>query len=326
MRALARFSAAAAVCAALSASAPAAAQAPATHDRAAAQALFDAGRDLMDKGQYAAACKKFEASLRSDPAAGTVLNLANCYEKAGRLASAWERFEEAQEKLAPGDDRLSVAKERAAALKARLPKLELTLDGDAPQGTQVFRDDVLVDPGALGVAIPVDPGAHRIVVKAPGHVDAEVSVDAREGKTTRQVLSIGAVGTSSSSSGAAPPAADEGGSWWTGKRVGGVVLGGAGVVGLAVGFGMGAAAISDKSTVSQDCNTTTHTCTKQAGIDAAASGKTASAVSTAAVVIGVAALAGGITLIVIGAPDKPDAKVGAMPLPGGGALSVGGAF
>ncbi len=326
MRTLAKFTAVAAVFAALSATAPARAQAPEVHDRATAQALFDAGRDLMDKGQYDAACKKFEASQRSDPAAGTVLNLANCYEKAGHLASAWERFEEASDKLAPGDDRLPVAKQRAAALKARLPKLELTLDLGAPPGTRVLRDDIAVDPGALGVAIPVDPGSHHIVVKAPGRADVEVTVDAREGKTTKKLLSAGAPSTEAPALGPAPAPAGEGGSWWTGKRVGGVVLGGAGVVGLATGLGMGAAALSDKSTVEKYCNTTSMTCTNPAGITAAASGKTASAVSSATFVLGVLAIAGGVTLIVIGAPDKPEAKVGATPLPGGGALSVGGAF
>ncbi len=193
----------------------------------------------------------------------------------------------------------------------------------------MYRDDVLVDPGAYGVAIPVDPGSHRIVVKAPGHADVEVSVDAREGKTTKRRLSIGAQGAGAPPATGAEPAPaspEQGGSWWTGKRVGGVVLGGAGVVGLATGLGMGAAALSDKSVVNQDCNQTNHTCTNQNGINAAASGKTASAVSTATFVLGLAAIAGGVTLIVIGAPDQPAAKVGGMVLPGGGALSVGGAF
>jgi hypothetical protein len=297
------------------------------HDRAAGEALFQAARDLMDKGQYDAACKKFEASQRADPAMGTILNLANCYEKLGRTASAWERFEEASQKLAPGDDRLPVAKERAAHLKARLPKLELTLDDAAPPGTQVLRDDVVVDPAALGVALPVDPGAHRLVVKAPGRADAETSVDTRVGQVVKRKLFAGAPNGSpvvaAVPDGQQAPPTDGGSSWWTGMRIGGVVVGGVGVVLLAAGIGEGVAAISDKSTVSASCNTSTRTCTNQGAIDAASSGKTASTVSTVGFVVGGLAVAGGITMIAVGSPA---ARVTGVVLPGGGAIGVRGAF
>ena len=60
--------------------------------RAAAQAAFEEGRRLADAGDYAGAAERFEQSERLDPALGTVLNLANCYEHARRLASAWRAF------------------------------------------------------------------------------------------------------------------------------------------------------------------------------------------------------------------------------------------
>ena len=316
---------------------PAAAQ---PRDRAAGEALFEAARELMDKGQYEAACKKFEASEHVDPALGTLLNLANCLEKVGRLTSAWERFDEAAHKLPAGDDRLPIARERAAALKPRLPKLELTLDDHAPAGTQVFRDDVVVDPGALGAALPLDPGAHRIVVRSPGRSDVELSVDVREGKVVKRRLFAGAPGVASPApppppapateppaSGApvspGPEATSE--SWWTGRRTAGVAVSGVGVVGLLTSLGAGVVAIGKKSTVSQSCNPTTRICANQAAIDAAGAGQTASTVSTATFVLGVAALAGGVTLVVIGAPATP-VKVGGAVLPGGGGLTMAGAF
>src|SRR5262245_18728599 len=58
-------------------------------DSAAAQALFDQGRKLMESERWAEACPKLEESQRLDPAGGTLLHLALCREHEGRIATAW---------------------------------------------------------------------------------------------------------------------------------------------------------------------------------------------------------------------------------------------
>src|SRR6266498_1038121 len=64
-------------------------------NRAAAQALFDLGRTLITSGRAEEACPKFEESQRLDPGVGTQLNLADCYDRTGRTASAWTLYIEA---------------------------------------------------------------------------------------------------------------------------------------------------------------------------------------------------------------------------------------
>src|SRR5687767_4595561 len=96
--------------------APAAAQP--SESVAAAEQLFTQARDLFDAGDYAAACPRFEASYKLDPALGTLLNLATCHERLGALASAWGRYREvvAVAKKAGDVTRYDIAVERAAAL------------------------------------------------------------------------------------------------------------------------------------------------------------------------------------------------------------------
>src|ERR1700753_3563254 len=65
-------------------------------DKASAEALFNDGVALVSAGNYADGCARFEASQALEATLGTTLHLADCYERAGKTASAWVLFRESE--------------------------------------------------------------------------------------------------------------------------------------------------------------------------------------------------------------------------------------
>lgn len=86
---------------------------------AAAERLFDEGRQAMSQGDIALACVKFDQSFQIDPAVGTLFNLANCQEKLGRTSDACRSYRGAEQmaRTRGQEDRAKIAAERAKALK-----------------------------------------------------------------------------------------------------------------------------------------------------------------------------------------------------------------
>src|SRR5258707_4206872 len=161
-------------------------------DAAAAEALFRAGRFAAEKGDYPAACAKFEESKRLDPTLGTSFNLADCDEHIGKLASAWQLFKEVAQRLTSGDERIGIANARANALEPRLPRLLMKVNASLPGRTIVLRDGVEIGHGSYDVPLPVDVGEHVIVVRSPGRADRQYTATLAEGQTSEFVLEAGA--------------------------------------------------------------------------------------------------------------------------------------
>jgi hypothetical protein len=154
-----------------------------------AEALFREGKRLLKQGKLAEGCDKIAASERMETSVGTLLNLGDCREKLGQLASAWAAFREAEAmaKRAGNDEkRLAEARRRALAIEPKLPTLEVHVAQRIP-GMTVKRGDDTIDAGAWNTAVPVDPGNYTIVVEAPGKKPwrTQVVVDMR---TTRRAV------------------------------------------------------------------------------------------------------------------------------------------
>ncbi|MBS2014371.1 MAG: hypothetical protein JST00_15900 [Deltaproteobacteria bacterium] len=329
----------------------------ASADPAAAQSLFYEARALMAKGQWAEACPKLEESNRLDPGIGTQFNLADCNEHVGKTATAWAGFLDvaAQAKAANQGEREKVARRRAQALEAKLPKLVVEVPSPLP-GLEIKRDGTLVGGATYGTAIPIDPGAHKIVATAPGKQPWETQVQATEGKTTRvsiprelpnAIVAAApapapnapppspaplppASGVTSSSftttESFPPPVTEERG---TTQRTLGWIVAGLGAAGLGVGGAFGISSMSNRDEARQYC--TGDLCNAQ-GVslrdDAIRDGN----VATVTMIAGGAALAGGLLLVLTAghgaSKEESTSRLRAAPsvAQNGGGLSIQGAF
>lgn len=148
-------------------------------DAAVAQALYDEGRALMSAGREAEACPKFEESQRLDPGSGTLINLALCYEKTSRLASAWSTYLSAAAAVqASGNaEREKGAREYAARLAPNVSRLCIVVPAEArAPNLGVWRDGTEVGAAQWGIELPIDDGEHTIVARAPGFTDWRTKV------------------------------------------------------------------------------------------------------------------------------------------------------
>lgn len=256
----------------------------ASRDPAAAEALFRDARAAMQRGDYDVACAKLDESQRLDPAPGTLLNLAECEEKRGRLASAWQDYQWAIESLPAGDERVPYAKSHADALAPRLPRLVVRLARSAPEGAHVRRDQVDLGAASLGAPLPVDPGKHALVVTAPGRVARTYEVAAAEGRAAEITVDVGAPDERA-------PAPEARG---MGKLPGfvGIGLGGAALVAGSV---TGVLAIGRARVADEHCDPA-HTC-DDIGLAANRDGRTFSTISTVSFVAAVVLVGGGIAWI-----------------------------
>lgn len=172
-------------------SGPARAQAP-SDASAAAEVLFTDAKALMAQGEFDDACPKFEASLKLDPALGTRVNLGDCYEAIGKVASAWSMFRAAADVARiKKDPREQLALARAAKLEPRLPRLSLAIEGTPPPGMTIVRSGTAVEPAMLGSPIYVDPGRMIITATAPGFRAFEITIEVKEAQ--QQTVAIPAL-------------------------------------------------------------------------------------------------------------------------------------
>ena len=217
-------------------------------DLTTAQQLFRQGRALMSEGKVAEACAKFEGASELSQTAGVRLNLAECWAKLGRTASAWAKYEEAETLADRAGDAVAaeLARTRRAALEPQLCYLTIVVPPESVvEGLELMRDGRKLPNAAWDTPVPVDPGNHEVVASAPGRESWSTKRDVKgAGATVTLSVPLLAVGDAQQ-----PGRADRksaGDSGFGTQRTLAVVSGGIGVVGLGIGTYFGKRAKSKR--------------------------------------------------------------------------------
>jgi hypothetical protein len=310
-----------------------------------AETLFQEGRSLMAAGKFSEACPKFAASQKASPSTGTLLNLADCYEKSGATASAWALYlDVARAALKEGrKDRETIAKTRAAALEPHLSRMKIVVPSS---GVEVRRNGAVVDPALLGSEEPVDPGSYTLEVSAKGKKTWSQAVTVAAGAPTVVVTVPELADDTTAAAPAAPPTAAPAptsapqGDMSTAPageapeasrssplRTVGLVVGGVGVVGLGVGTAFGVIAMSKQSSANCPKNVCPNAGAAQTIRDAEGAGT----ISTIAFAAGGALVATGIVLWFVAPKSESSSSAASVQLSpsvglGSAGLQLRGAF
>ena len=217
----------------------------------AAEAMFQRGLADMLAGRYASGCPAIAESLRLEPRPGTLFTLAECEARAGLMATALGHYQtflrlvadmplEAAERQR---ERRQIAIEQQAKLSQQVAGLTVRLPREAPPGTVVKRDGVILSGQALGTNLTVDPGPHAVTATAPGALSAERRFVLSPGERKELTFAAAELATNGAAISLGLPASAEERAaarrlrwkrWGTGIAIGGLVLAAAGGAALLI--------------------------------------------------------------------------------------------
>lgn len=157
---------------------------PTAAELTAAREMFDEGMKLEEKLQWTPALERFRkvAAVKTTPAVR--FHIALCLENTGHLVDALNEFERSQSEAQADSSTSSstVAANSAkhvAGLRERIPRVTVTVAGELT-ASSFSVDGNAISPSLLGTAMPMDPGAHTVVVKATGKKSFEKQFELAE--------------------------------------------------------------------------------------------------------------------------------------------------
>ncbi len=338
--------------------APAMVFAQSAQDKADAEVLFNAAKTALAAGNFGDACPKFAESQRKDPAIGTALYLAECYERSGKIASAWAQFRVAEDMANQRhDNRAALAKQRADRLAPSKLTIVLSPESKDLSGLEVKRDGEVVGSAAFGLASAIDGGHHSVVASAAGKRAFEwsgdvpqqggaitVTIPKLESGTapvatttvTAPIPTVTATATvtptaTTTATETTPPPPDSGG--MSGVKVAGLVIGSVGLVGMGVSLIVNLVEQSAYNSVllksggTCDDTVTPIRCGKQTDADTANNAKQISDyVGTTLFVSGTVLAVAGIVMFFVAPKSKPKANAAVVVTPTIGGAMLSGRF
>jgi hypothetical protein len=143
---------------------------PTADDTAEAQRLFEEALALLDQNRAHQACPKLEQSLELDPGVGTQFQLADCYERIGKRATAYRLFGEVAQRCAAlaAPEHEQLALQRKATLQSQLQYLEFRIESPI-EGLELSIDQIPIPREQWSQRLPIDPGEHQFEVRAEGY-------------------------------------------------------------------------------------------------------------------------------------------------------------
>jgi hypothetical protein len=194
-------------------------------------------------------------------------------------------------------DREEVARARARALEVKVPRLFIEVPAaNRVPGLQIQRDGVLLGEPQWQTPIPLDPGEHAIVASVPNGRTWNTTINLQRDSVTMKVVIpslAGPIARTSLSLDPAPLPPEESRSDGKTQRLIGVVVGGAGLVGIGVGTFFGFQSMARHDDAVSLCKG--DVCTSH-GTELRAQAITAGDVATIALIAGGVAVAGGAVL------------------------------
>jgi len=295
----------------------------------AARALAEKGYELFEAGKYADAMEHFKQAEQKFHASPHLLFIARSQVKLGNLVEGREVYEkiiaERLANYAPDAFREAQAdaKKEVAALRQRIPSIQLVVIGAEPDHVKVTIDGTELPSRKLHERLPANPGPHTIVGTAEGHPPVTRSVTLAESATASIELSFGA-----SAAPSAPPQPDQPApdAPPTGSLVPAIAAFGVGALGLGIGAITGAISLSKVSDVKSHCEGTSCPVAWQGDADSAT---TLGTVSTVSFIVGGLGVGAGVVLLLVrggGAAPPPPASWWVRPRVGLGTIGLDGRF
>lgn len=308
---------------------PSSARAGEKEDKERARTLFIQGAEAVEAGRAEGGLPLLLEAESLFHAPTHLLYIARAQAATGKLLEARQTYKRlAAEKLPakasrPFLEAQATGKTELAALEARIPRVVVEVEPEAA-GLQVTLDSAAL-PRALGEPVEVDPGDHTVAAKAPGYLDAKVTVAAPEGRETVVHVVLSPIAKSGGARTDTPegPAADGGPS---GLRIASIALMAVGGAGLAAGGAMGIVSLLKTS----DADDRFETCGLPCKGEIESLDQEAATLGTASIIglsAGAAVLATGIVLFVLDGDDAAPPQSGsAHMIVGPSFIGVGGTF